>query len=296
MFLPDTNKNAISGWQWPVSREQLEAIKKPVILYAIGYNYFRGQEPNDLFLDNLGRILEKADFAGIRNHGSIDRINELTGNRFKDKICFQPCPTTIIRKIYPEYHHNGKERKKLAVNIAFDRYSIRFGNTIYKTLESIAKALREFEKLGYEILNVSHISADEKFGIVLDHFGIKYKTVRLQHNFPKEVFRFYAGVDLVLGMRGHAQMIPFGLGTPIISLGTHDKMKWFLEDIGSTDWYIDLNQKDGEVDKLILEKFSGIIDNKQNVLDRMKKEQDRLFAITMENLGLIEKLVNGNLN
>ena len=44
LFLKDTNPNNLSGWQWSCSMEQLEAIKKPLIAFAIGYNRFRGQD------------------------------------------------------------------------------------------------------------------------------------------------------------------------------------------------------------------------------------------------------------
>ena len=39
-----------------------------------------------------------------------------------------------------------------------------------------------------------------------------------------------------IGMRGHAGMIPFGVGTPIISLVSHPKLRYFLEDIGHAEW------------------------------------------------------------
>jgi hypothetical protein len=37
-------------------------------------------------------------------------------------------------------------------------------------------------------------------------------------------------------MRGHAGMIPFGCGTPIISLVSHPKMAYFLADIERPEW------------------------------------------------------------
>jgi hypothetical protein len=41
-------------------------------------------------------------------------------------------------------------------------------------------------------------------------------------------------------MRGHAGMIPFGLGTPIVSLVSHPKLRYFLEDIGRPEWGLDV--------------------------------------------------------
>ena len=52
LFLPDTNRNDISGWQWAVSKKQLQDINVPIIVYTVGFNYFKGQIPSELFYLN----------------------------------------------------------------------------------------------------------------------------------------------------------------------------------------------------------------------------------------------------
>ena len=47
-------------------------------------------------------------------------------------------------------------------------------------------------------------------------------------------------------MRGHAQMIPFGLRRPIISIISHDKMRFFLKDINCLEWGIDVKSHNFE--------------------------------------------------
>ena len=47
-------------------------------------------------------------------------------------------------------------------------------------------------------------------------------------------------------MRGHAQLIPFGLRRSIISLVSHPKLYWFLQDIDAVDWAVDVNQENVE--------------------------------------------------
>ena len=42
LFLPDTNENVISGWQWGISGDLLNKIEVPIIVYSVGYNYFYG--------------------------------------------------------------------------------------------------------------------------------------------------------------------------------------------------------------------------------------------------------------
>ena len=45
-------------------------------------------------------------------------------------------------------------------------------------------------------------------------------------------------------MRGHSQMIPFGLRKNILSIVSHDKLKWFLEDIDHPEWGVDVREND----------------------------------------------------
>jgi len=42
-------------------------------------------------------------------------------------------------------------------------------------------------------------------------------------------------MNVVLAMRGHAQLISFGQSIPIVSLIYHNKLRWFLEDVNMPD-------------------------------------------------------------
>ena len=44
----------------------------------------------------------------------------------------------------------------------------------------------------------------------------------------------------MIGMRGHANIIPFGQNTPCIGIGEHNKVRWFLEEVGMLDSYVPL--------------------------------------------------------
>ena len=77
LFLPDTNTNTISGWQWACSNELMSKIEKPLIGFAIGYNYFNGQEPTDLFKNSLNYFAQKTKFIGIRNQRSLQIVKRI---------------------------------------------------------------------------------------------------------------------------------------------------------------------------------------------------------------------------
>lgn len=289
LFLPDTNKNSISGWQWTCPKNLLKEISVSIIIYTVGYNYFRGQRPSDLFIDNLNALIEKASFVGLRNMGSVESVKSFMRDDLKDKIVFQPCTTTIIRKIIPNLPPKLPS-KKIAVNVAFDRFNLRFGENMDKILLQTAEAIHEIQKSGYEIYCVSHCAADLNFCRWLNAKKVSYKIVDGTFWLPDMCMAFYNEMDLVLGMRGHAQMIPFGLNTKIISLGTHDKLRWFLEDIDSLDWYVELNENYDVIAEKILDKFNEIQSDK-NVNERLIESQNKLFAITEKNMAFIKTIL-----
>jgi polysaccharide pyruvyl transferase WcaK-like protein len=288
LFLPDTNLNTISHWQWPVSKINLEAINKPLIGYAIGYNYFPGQKPIPEFVDNLDAFINKCDFIGLRNNGSIEAVNKLLNNKYKDKITFQPCPTTIISKL--QKTNNKVSERKIAINIAFDRYEKRFGTNKNNILLEIGKALKTLSENSYQVYYAAHLSFDNRFLVVLDRLDIPYTKINLHQMIAPEIIKFYSSMDLVIGMRGHAQMIPFGVNTMILTLGTHNKMRWFLEDINALDWYIDVRNTD-RLDEVIVDKTIALFNSRNTVEEKIKTEQTKFYEITKKNLSVISNII-----
>src|SRR5690606_6593805 len=161
LFLKDTNKNTVSGWQWPCSIEMLEKIKVPVVLYAVGYNRFRGQEEFEpYFRDNIVAFAEKAEYIGLRNYGSINAIKNYLPETLHSKLRYQPCMTTFLSQLYPELCEYDNKQDFIAVNAAFDRSHLRFGENIGDILGKTAKVLKEFSNK-IPIKFYTHMQTDE---------------------------------------------------------------------------------------------------------------------------------------
>ena len=60
---------------------------------------------------------------------------------------------------------------------------------------------------------------------------------------PETILTYYQSIPITLGMRGHSQMIPFGMQNNIISLISHPKLKYFLDDIEQSEWGINIFSK-----------------------------------------------------
>ncbi len=295
LFLPDTNRNVISGWQWAISKEKLDKITVPLIIYSVGFNYFRGQEVSKLFVENVNHIIEKAAFVSLRNMGSIRAVQNLVPENIRDKIVYQPCITTVIRKIYGNALPVKVKTNIIGINMAFDREEARFGKDREIILHQVALTARMIQDRGYQIAYIMHCYDDDKFIPYLQKAGVNFVSWNLTDKFPYKCMEIYNRIDLMLGMRGHAQMIPFGLNCEIITLGTHEKMRWFLEDINALDWYEELTNNPDVIAERLMRKFVVIHElEAEKTRRRLIEEQDRLWKITLQNWEKISRIVKSN--
>lgn len=280
VLLADTNPNNASGWQWACPIELLEQIEVPIIVFAIGYNRFRGQQEfAPIFQKSVSKLIEKSIFFGLRNRGSIEALKEYLPEELHGRISFQPCPTTVLKRFYPNLPPR-EERPILAVNIAFDRHTLRFGKNEDKILWDIAEALLLLQQQGWKIKLFTHTKEDRDAHYWFRAKGLVAEEVALWGVPPAVVLEEYSKVSMAVGMRGHAQMIPFGLGCPILSLISHDKLRFFLEDIGHLEWGLDVQTPN--LKKCLVEKIEALHES-SDLQFALLQAQEQLWKTTQEN-------------
>ena len=292
LFFERTDEQS-GSWQWDISDEAIDRLKVPIFIFAVGYNQFRGQgELSESFKENINRLAPHCGFIGLRNHGSIDAISKYLLPEYPDKLVWQPCPTTIISRICPEYTNENPEEDFIAVNLAFDKSELRFsqnGALIYKErimdILEILNILQNKIKIKY----YSHFGSDNAILKYLDQAGIRYELVDLfSEKDINKIYHAYSTPKLVIGMRGHAQMIPFGLKVPILSIISHDKLQWFLDDIAHPEWGVDIRDDNFAVQ--LYEKACAILDNRDAIRDEISHIQDKLFDVTMANIEYMKNI------
>lgn len=283
LFLGDTNANELSGWQWPCSIESLNQINVPLCLMAVGYNRFRGQEDfKPVFREHLRVLAEKSVFIGLRNHGSVQAVRSYLPQRLHEKIRFHPCLTSVISKLYPTIVGKQTNGQFISLNCAFDRQQLRYRDSKKETLASIARAVQRIgQQFSLGLKYYSHYSADEEMIGILREHDVQFDVVDLSALSSREIIEAYRKPTLALGMRGHSQMVPFGCKTPILSLISHDKLQWFLDDIDQPNWGVDLHQS--EIESEIVLRASKIIQNRDETVDAISRTQTRLWEICMAN-------------
>jgi polysaccharide pyruvyl transferase WcaK-like protein len=299
LFLKDQKGADIasSGWQWNCSPNNVLEIKIPLFIFAVGYNRFYDQEDFDQnFTDSINAICSISPFFSLRNNGSINAIKGyLYGENLKQaKIFRQFCPTTMLSMIYPEFkdHADNQSRnnsKVLSFNAAFDRTELRFPDA-HKAFNEICKLIKHAEEEGWSIIACSHKEMDREIETFLYNNNVKYETKDLTTSSPSEIMEHYAQIDLSVGMRGHSQMIPFGFNKPIISLISHDKLQFFLNDIDFAEYGIDMNSSDIKTQFVEILKKIEII--RPKLINKLKEKQMCIWEETLDNFEIMEEILN----
>ena len=280
-----------SGWQWNSRPDAVRALEVPVVVFAIGYNRFRGQEDFDApFTDHMNALAERSTFFGLRNNGSIRAVKSYLAPELQDKLSLQPCPTVSGWQLHEDVAetaaaHSASGHMVLRANVAFDRPQFRFGTDPDAVLGRLAEALAHAQQTGWEIRFTAHKEMDLQFLPYLEAANVGYQVDDITDADPAGILDTYARCDLAVGLRGHAQMVPFGLRRPIVSVISHDKMGWFLDDIEHPEWGVEIAHAS------LRDDLCDRIDTQRIHRDRIARElavaQQRQWEIGVRNLEYI---------
>lgn len=301
MLFPDQTgaDYAASGWQWNCTLDQLDAVKVPLIVFAIGDNRFRGQVYDIAGLPHFQAVLSKCIMRGF------------IGLREKDTgwVKYQPCPTTCLWQLWSgeqEAWSRNKEpeilssrsplhasrsfpptptatgRRLVGVNVAMDRPVRRYPQGDHTAIHAaIAAVCWHLDQAGWGVCVLNHKPEDAAMSSALAAYRVPHAMLNLWDASPEDIVAQYRRLGLVIGMRGHAQLIPFGLRIPIVSVVSHDKVGRFLQDIGHPEWGVDVHEP----------KFSAILlDIVQHVTQcprvphQLEAAQEQLWATTQQNM------------
>lgn len=232
-----------SGWQWNASVDAVAALEVPLIVYGIGYNRFRGQPDFDPpFREHISTVTEKATVLGLRNTGSVEAVRSYLPPDLRDRPRLLHCPTTVLSQIY-DLRYSPPDEPVLGVNFALDRPEHRFGGAGAAQLSDFVSAVAELHRRGWHVRVLRHKDLDAPAEELLDEAEVTFEVANLSSATPDDIVAGYRGLSVVAGMRGHGQLIPFGMRIPIVSVISHNKLAWFLDDIGHPEWGVELGSE-----------------------------------------------------
>ena len=88
----------------------------------------------------------------------------------------------------------------------------------------------------------------------------------------------YKKMNLVLGMRGHSNIISFGMGIPFVSIGSHNKNRLFLNDINEKDYLIDIRDFENSIKHdIMIKKIEKLLHDKE-YRNRTSKKRNELYS------------------
>lgn len=287
-----------SGWQFNIKTEDIYKIQVPVVVYGIGYNKFyhdKHEFPSYVW-QNINTLAQKSVAFSVRNHGTWQTLKD---NVVGGQIDIVPDAGMFIKA--ESFRHSILEgdHVKIGLNWATDRPDHRF-----KSVEESERFMREVlkvlksvcEDLGAKVYVIEHLMPNDlcaKTKIKLHHnvkdimgdyayivYDEVYEELYPPFDYTAGFFSdIYKQMDLVVGMRGHANIIPFGQSVPVIGIGRHNKVKWFLEEVGLGEYFVPLNDSD-DVERL------------QDMCKEVLNKKDEYVGVVKSELAKCEKAKN----
>ncbi|WP_151525841.1 polysaccharide pyruvyl transferase family protein [Serinicoccus kebangsaanensis] len=294
LFLRDTNPNSRSGWQWNISLPMLRRLKIPLVVFAVGNNRFIGQEDfGPPFHEHLNLTLDKSVFVGLRNHGSVESIRDYVTHD-PERVEYQPCPTTLASYLYPDLFRPSIENRRVigAESIIGKRQkAVGFdADAIYR--DQVA-ALSRLSAEGWSVWSYPHARADMTFHERLGEAGLVDREHILwgSSDVLFQGVQAFADLPVILGTRGHAQMVPFGMGSVPLSLHVHHKTRYFATDIGHPEWAIDPRADDFQ--QVLYRTVREVHENGPELREELAGVRGRFFDLTLDNLATIYERITG---
>ncbi len=201
---------------------------------------------------------------------------------------YQPCPTTVARHLDPRLAEPAVREDTVLLNCAYDRAGLRFGHDYGHFLAEMAAAIRAMSAAA-DVRYAAHMPADERFvdDLRREH-GLTLPVEPLYLLSNDAIRDLYRRARLVIGMRGHAGMIPFGCGTPIISLVSHPKLAYFLADIDRPDWGVSVHER--ALGARLAERALAVLADHPAAVADVHDRQRALWSVTRDNLARLREL------
>jgi hypothetical protein len=102
---------------------------------------------------------------------------------------------------------------------------------------------------------------------------------------------YFADLPYFLGTRGHAQMVPFGMGSIPVSLLVHHKTGYFARDLGHPEWAVD-PRKDDFADQLYAV-LREVEERRTELRTELAEVRERFYRTTLDNLAAIYSRLTG---
>jgi polysaccharide pyruvyl transferase WcaK-like protein len=276
--------HSVSGWQFNCSIEDLNTFEIPLVTFGIGYNKFP-KEPHffNNFAKHLAATYRKSELFSVRNAGTADVVYGAVGEN--QPIYLISDPAMFIESKPLNIPALG-DKPVLGINWAGDASYKRFHgfqeNDLF--LDIIQFCKNWSRTTGGKILYIPHLMYYDfdKFQDFRNHLGDDVVGLHKEcpwlypeHELGTPLFvGAYKACTAVLGMRGHANILPFGQGVPAFGYGAQDKVKFFQDEVGGISLGMDPMKHYTEV-------MDSVFKNRAETLRKMSEKRTELYGQTV---------------
>jgi polysaccharide pyruvyl transferase WcaK-like protein len=241
-----TPETSVSGWQFNVEKECLNMLKVPLVVYGIGFNEFPfgPRIKNEISVSHVNFVANKSSLFSVRNRGTRTRLKAWGIKRPIDVI---PDPAMFMKTYRSDLIDSLCDIDAIRIGVCWagDGFRDRFGLCLKRPIiEKICTQIKKFAGgKKFKVFYIPHVEycdiPDE--GYFKEHLTMSsfcYVPDYVPNYFPETatmvrfVASLYEKMDIVVGFRGHSNIIPYGLGTPYVGVGDHVKNRFFSEMTG----------------------------------------------------------------
>ena len=245
LFLPDSNPNSISCWQFAFPTNFYSMLIPDVHVVSIGWNHFynqditmptRGKNRNNripqrlkIFKDNVEKLIEKSVSFTMRHSGDCKQLKKVVDSSLHSKIKFAFCPVIgyVKNKYLPNFENRGAYH---TFEIKDDRPHRRYYGTSRQSFYNDLLRYIQFLLERDEKIAVMRHDNSQTFAIFLQKNQIPFVLLDNTVANEEKIIKNYSQVKKLYCTAGHSQMTAYALGLNFYSLISHDKLEYFLKD------------------------------------------------------------------
>ncbi len=267
---------SVSGWSFNIAPADLQRLRPPVAVYGVGYNRFAYDDGGfpETTGPHLRQLQAKAALFSVRNQGTRVALVEQFGLA-AEKIDVIPDPAIRLYDRPIALPSRATRGPVIAVNWAGDRPHHRYPSAgdAEHFFHVMRRALRRcVDELGAQIMFLPHLNQVDTEGYDAFAAGFPEGSIFSTHRDlpflyppPGELLaphvpfftNLYRQADLVLAMRFHSAVLAFGAGTPFLRLGSHPKLKFFVEETGVPDYAIGLEHRTADTEEAMVGRIAA---------------------------------------
>jgi len=221
-------------WFLPFNSALIQAIKKPIVLYGVGYiNELGAPELNQFAINSITELCRKCTLISVRDNKTK---KWLTDNNIKaDNIKVVGDPTIFLAETKPNLQLSDA-RSIIGLNLNYSGW-LGFGKYKDNILSAYNSVINYYEGLGGRFIYCLHHPDERK--IIPELSSQTLSVLDLSAGEQKYI---YGTMNLLIGMMLHSAVLSFGSGTPFINVAYDLRNYSFAEYIEHPELIIDANE------------------------------------------------------